>query len=88
MSENKKSKKTEAPANNIQWVGKREKLNKETGKRELVPVNAPPFINDSETRIKLPAPEVQAKGFFHEDADVIIALFPNDFKKPTDKSGK
>lgn len=70
----------EAPAADIVFVGKRRRLNKETGKYKLFPREAPPFIQDGADKIKLPEPEAQKDGFYHEDAARIIALFPDDYK--------
>lgn len=77
-----------APAPNIQFVGRRQVTNKETGKLEWLPIEAPERITDGETRIKLPATSEQRSGFYHERAAQIIALFPDDYKIPTDKGGR
>lgn len=81
-------KQTQAAASNIIFVGKTERLNKQTGEIERVPRDAPKKINDGETQIKLPSPDEQKTGFYHARATQIIALFPDDYKIPTDKGAK
>lgn len=85
MSEEKKEEKSvapkaEVPANNIQWVGKRWRANKETGEKEFVPIPAPAFVVDGGTKIVLPAGI--ENGAFITEAARALALFPNDFKRP------
>lgn len=86
MAEKKQAKTQNAkPENNIQFVGKSKRWNPETGKQELAPREAPRHIIDGMDKIKLPEAAEQAKGFYHEDAARIMALFPNDYKKPQKK---
>lgn len=79
---------TSAPANNIQFVGKRERLNKKTGKPEKVPATASTQISDGETIIKLPSDKQQKEGFYSKHAARLFALYPDDYKKPVAKGGK
>ncbi len=78
--------KTNAPtppqhANNVIFVGKREVVNKETGKLEKVSAEeAPRKINDGDTAIKLPESDEQKKGFYTKHANVLVSLFPEDYK--------
>jgi hypothetical protein len=79
---------TAAHAPNIQFVGRREQLNKVTGKTELVPAIASRSINDGETIIKLPSDEKQKEGFYSKHAARLFALYPDDYKKPVAKGEK
>lgn len=85
-SEKKPATVTAAP--NIQFVGRREQLNKKTGKTEMVPATAPRRINDGETSIKLPPDEEQKEGFYSKHAPRLFALHPDDYKKPVAKGEK
>lgn len=80
-------KKEEKPENNIQWVGKRTRLDKETGKPKVVARDMPEFVPDGNEIIKLPKPDSQMR-FYHEEKDRLITLFPEDFKPIVDKGGK
>lgn len=83
----KETKKESKPENNIIFVGKREKLNKETGKFEPVARQAPQYIVDGAEKMNLPPPEEQAKGFYLEPdlAERVKSLFPDDYKTPAKK---
>lgn len=80
--------KKNAPAPNIQFVGRRRVTNKKTGKIEWVLAEPSERINDGETIIKLPPAVEQRNGFYCEFAAQIIALFPDDYKIPTVKGVK
>jgi len=86
------SAKTQQPAPvrepNIQFVGRREQMNKVTGKTELVPAEASRKISDGETIIKLPPDEEQKAGFYSKHAARLFALYPDDYKKPVAKGEK
>ena len=69
-----------SPENNVKFVGKRKVLSKETGEPELVSIEASELINDGDTLIELPESDVQKAGFYHEQAGVLVALFPDDYK--------
>lgn len=83
-----KKEKAEKPSPNIQYVGKREKLNKDTGKFETVAKEVPGFIVDGKTKINLP--DGIEKGVYLEPEIVaqLLALRPADFKIPVAKDGK
>jgi hypothetical protein len=83
MSEKKE--KSEENALNIIYVGKRQKLNKDTGKYETVAKEVPAFIIDGPDKISLP--EGIEKGIAVEPdlAARLFALRPDDFKIPTEK---
>jgi hypothetical protein len=87
MSETKKEK-AEKPAANIQYVGKRQKLNKEKNKFVVVAKEAPAFIIDGPDKIKLPKGIEKGVYVKPEIADRLFTLRPNDFKKPVLKNGK
>lgn len=88
MSEKKETKKEEKPAINIQYVGRRQKLNKKKGKIETVAKEAPAFIIDGPDKIKLPKGIEKGVYLKPELADRLFALRPSDFKKPVLKNGK
>ncbi len=83
----KSQKKKPPPTANIIFVGRIERINKEAGKKETVSKDAPARLVDGETVIKLPVAALQKKGFYHEKATQIIALFPDDYKMPVSKNG-
>lgn len=80
--------KVEKPSPNIRYVGTRQKLNKETGKTEIVDKEIPAFIMDGKNKIVLP--DGIEKGIFLEPeiAAQLIALRPNDFKPIIEKGKK
>jgi hypothetical protein len=80
-----KEKKAEKP-NNVQWVGKRQKLDKETGKYETVPLPAPRVFRQKGMKIDLP--EGIENGAYVEEAETLKAAFPDYFKTPIEKGGK
>lgn len=81
MSEEKKTKKETAPAPNIQWTGKRARLNKLTGKKEMVPRPASKFWIDGPDKIKLP--EGIADGVLMEpELAARLKELSGDFKTP------
>lgn len=74
----------------IQFVGKRKRINKKTGKPVLVARAAPKFIIDGNTKINLPSADALAKGVLVDAEAVQKAreLFPDDFKTPVKKGAK
>jgi hypothetical protein len=87
----KKTKPVESgPTAMIQFVGKRRRINKKTGKPVLVDREAPKFIIDGTTKINLPPVEQQKKGMVFDAAAVSKAkeLFPDNFKTPVKKGKK
>lgn len=73
---------------NIQFVGKRKKINKTSLKSEIYPKEIPGFVVDGGEKIIIPVGI--EKGVFMEPsiAARLIGLFPDDFKVPTSFGGK
>lgn len=81
----KKEKTADAP--NIQFVGKRQKLNKQSGKLETIKRAAPQFVIDAGEKIELPADIEKGAYLAPETAARLIELFPNEFKPVAGKGG-
>ena len=71
----------------IQFVGKTQVLDKETGKSKTVLAEAPTQRIQCRRVIDLPSSDEQKKGFTHPDAEFLLAVYPKDFKKVV-KKGK
>jgi hypothetical protein len=76
----KKTEKEDVPEANVIFVGKRQKLNKESGKYETVAREAPAYITDGGKKIVLPESDAQRKGFYSDEAARLVELFPSDYK--------
>lgn len=82
----KKKEETESNLPNIQFVGKRQKLNKLKGKIELVAKEVPAFVTDAGENIILPKGIEKGIYLAPETAQRLFALRPRDFKVPVTKS--
>lgn len=83
--------KKESPPANIQFIGKRPRTDKETGKIKEVKIEAaevPRWRRDGPDVFRLPDGETQIAGFYHKDAGRLKRAFPHDFKTPTAKGEK
>lgn len=69
----------------IQFVGKRRSFDKKTGKRILVPAEAPTMRKNGQRVFLLPPDEEQRAGFTHPDAAALLTLYPKEFKKKVTK---
>lgn len=75
---------------NIQFVGKVDVIDKETGKvtKELVPAeDVPRWRRDGMTQFRLPEGQEQLDGFYHKEAALLIRAF-RDFKPLVSKGDK
>lgn len=72
----------------IQFVGKRREIDKRTGKEKLVLREAPERRVNGQKVFDLPPDAEQKKGFTHPDAERLVQLYPNDFKKKLSKGRK
>lgn len=73
---------------NIIFVGKREKLNPETGKMELVSMDAPTEFNSANVNFKLPVGIENGAYLEEEKANILILTFPDLFKQFVEKGAK
>lgn len=69
----------------ICFVGKRREIDKRTGKEKLVLREAPARRVNGQRIFDLPSDSDQKKGFTHPDAELLLRLYPQDFKKKTPK---
>lgn len=91
MSRSKKDKKADSQTEqmpNIQYVGKRQKLDKEKLKMTHAAKQVPEFIMDGKTKIKLPEGIEHGIYLPEETAARLFALRPDDFKTPVVKAQK
>src|SRR6185369_4025319 len=72
----------------IQFVGKREQLNKETGKAETVYREAPTRRRNGSRVIDLLSSTEQRKGFTHPDAEFLLTVYSRDYKLKVKKGEK
>lgn len=72
----------------IQFVGKRRTIDKKTGKIKLVLGEAPAQRRNGQRVFDLPSHDDQVKGFTHEAASELLALYPGEFKKKVTKGKK
>lgn len=87
MNDKKEAKKEENPPN-IQYVGKRLKLDKIKRKMRSVAKAVPAFVIDGTDKIKLPKGIEKGVYMQPELAARLFALRPKDFKTPVLKGGK
>ena len=69
----------------IQYVGKRKIIDAKTGKKKLVPAEAPVRRVNGSMVFILPSDEIQKSGFSHRNADFLLKHYPRDFKVKTSK---
>ena len=84
-------KQADAPAPNIQFIGKDETTDKLDQHKKPIVIKAEPLttINNGEKKIQLPGVEEQLKGpFFHQEASTIVRLYPGLYKLHVAKGGK
>lgn len=72
-----------APEPNLVFVGRREKLNKETGKMEFIEKELPSSFSTPRGLIVLPETTVWGKPFYCEQAEYLKEVFRKDFKAPS-----
>lgn len=70
---------------NIQYCGRKQKLNAETGKTEWIEKEVPPFVVNAGQKILLPAGIEKGVYVEPETAQKLFALMPKDFKTPVFK---
>jgi hypothetical protein len=74
--------------NIIQFIGKKEQLNKETGEIETVYREASTARRNGGRLIELPPATEQRKGFTHPDAEFLLTAYPREFKRKKSKGEK
>ena len=72
----------------IQFVGRRREIDKRTGKEKLIVREAPTKRVNGQRVFDLPSDEDQKKGFSHPDAELLLRLYPKDFKIKSPKGKK
>ena len=85
LEKNKRAEKETAP-NNIIYVGRKQKLNVETGRMEIVAKEVPAFIVNGGKKIMLPEGIDKGAVMPTETAELLKTWRGSEFKTPTGKS--